>query len=86
MRLRRWFGTERSVSMLDLAFARFGEPGERRPRSPSRSRRETLHPLQGWREETRDGLMVVATSSPEGLRPPLTQFVKNRIQGRRFPS
>lgn len=85
-RVRRWFGAGRSVPRPDLAFAHYGEPGERRVQSRSGSRREMLHPLKGWREETHDGPWADEMLFRTGLRQSLSQSVKRRADGRRFRS
>lgn len=85
-RLRRWFGAGQSVAPLDLAFAHYGEPEERRARSRSRPQPEMLHPLQGWREEANDGLSTDEPLFRMGVRPSLSRTMKNRTDGRRFPS
>jgi hypothetical protein len=78
-RLRRWFGAGRSVRTLELAFARYGEPAERRAKSRSGFPREMLHPLQGWQEEPHGGMSTGDVRFSVGRRPSLP-----RRDGRRY--
>lgn len=76
-RVRRWFGARRQASPLDRVFADYGRPDEHRDPFQRRPRRELLHPLQGWREESSDRTPRYRNPSRTRRQPPISWSAGN---------